>query len=60
MLSDRAFAVLLLSLKAMPSPLDQAARAEADPAGPSSDSLPTLSRQKVCGAVLSLKELGEV
>lgn len=60
MLSDRAFAVLLLSLKAMPSPLDQAARAEAGPAGPSSDSLPTLSRQKVCGAVLSLKELGEV
>ena len=57
MLSHRAFAILLQALKAVPSPLDRAAGAEAGSAGPSSDSLPVLSRQKVCGVVLSLKEL---
>lgn len=57
MLPHGAFAILLQALKAMPSPLDQAAGGEA---GPSSASLPTLSKRKVCRAVLSLKELREV
>lgn len=57
MLSHGAFAVHLQALRAMPSPLGHAAGAEA---GPSADPLPTLSKRKVCGAALPLKEPQEV